>query len=387
MSENALNSKIGKLESKLIVKNKQIDEYLLKIEELEEKIMKLDALLPQEGVIENEKQAKLRTDSKLSMELVEKDKQIRELKNKMGFLRKDKMQIQRELETYTKRHNKSMVIRIEEKKEPLEALVKELNLKINKQLTVIKKLKEESKKEENIALKAKIAELNKKLDHAQSISRIIGPDSKSEKSKKIQSKLKNATNERKIRRLKKKLDKDATKDKIELKGKDESKPSYLQKKIDDLRKEVNRKNIKITVLKKEISSLEKSQERMASSISGGSPTDSFKALSEELQRKLNTAKKQIDALKKQIKEYKVWKAPVEEDSQQEIINELRSKLEKLTSQEDITREKDGTRRPVTVVMEDDLDLALRVRELKNMLEDLQKQNIQQRIEIFALRKK
>lgn len=387
MSEKALNSKIGKLESKLIVKNKEIDEYLLKIEELEEKIMKLDALMIEEGEIETEKQAKQRTDSKLTMELVEKDKQIRELKNKMGFLRKDKIQFQRELEKYTKRHNKSMVIRIEEKKEPLEALVKELNLKINRQLTLIKRLKEESKKEENIALKAKITELNKKLDHAQSISRILGQDSKSVKSKKIQSKLKNTTKERKIRRLKKKLDKDVTKRKTKIKGEDKPKPSYLQKKIDDLRKEVNRKNIKIKDLKKEISSLEKSQERIASSISGGSPKDSFKALSEELQRKLNTAKKQIAALKKQNKEYKVWKAPVEEDSQQEIINELRSKLEKLTSQEDEIGEKGGTGRPVKVVMEDDLELALRVRELKNMLEDLQKENIQQRIEISALRKK
>ena len=385
MSEKALKSKISKLESQLNAKNKEIDEYLLIIEELEEKIMKLDALMLVEGAVETEKQAKQRTDSKLAMDLVEKDKQIRELKNKMGFLRKEKIQLQRELEQYTKKH--SMVIRIEEKKEPLETLVKELNLKINKQQTLIKKLKEEINKDEISALKAKIADLNKKLDHARSISRIIGEDSKSKKSKKIQEKLKTTTKKRKVRKLKKKLNKRTGKEKKRVDHKGEQKPSYLSKKIEDLRKEVNSKNIKIKELRKEISSLEKSQARLASSISGGSPKDSFKALSEELQRKLNTSKKQISSLQKQIKEYKVWKAPVEQDSQQEIIDELRSKLEKLLTQEAEAGESEGNRGPVRVVMEDDLDLALRVRELKNMVEDLQKQNIQQRIEISALRKK
>jgi len=383
MSEKALKSKISKLENQLNAKNKVIDEQGLKIDELEEKIMKLDALMIVEGVVETEKQAKQRIDSKLAMDLVEKDKQIRELKNKMGFLRKEKIKIQRDLEQYTK-HNKSMVIRIEEKKEPLETLVKELNLKINKQQTLIKKLKEESKKEEVITLKAKIADLNKKLDHARLISRIIGEDSKSKKARKIQAKLKTTTKERKVKRLKKKLNKSTSKEKKKVDLKAEQKPSYLQKKLEDLRKEVNRKNIKIKDLKKEISSLEKSQARIASSISGGSPRDSFKALSEELQRKLNTSKKQINTLQKQIKEYKVWKAPVEQDSQQEIIDELRSKLEKITTQE---AETSGKRGPVQVIMEDDLDLALRVRELKNLVEDIQKQNIQQRIEISALRKK
>ena len=145
MSEKALKSKISKLESQLNAKNKVIDEQGLKIDELEEKIMKLDALMIVEGVVETEKQAKQRIDSKLAMDLVEKDKQIRELKNKMGFLRKEKIKIQRDLEQYTK-HNKSMVIRIEEKKEPLETLVKDLELKINKQQTLIRKLKEELKK-------------------------------------------------------------------------------------------------------------------------------------------------------------------------------------------------------------------------------------------------
>ena len=385
MSEKALKSKISKLESQLGVKNKEIDNHLLKIEELEEKIMVLDELFPEEGVVETKKQAKQRADSKLAMDLVEKDKQIRELKNKMGFLRKEKIQLQRELEQYTKKH--SMVIRIEEKKEPLETLVKELNLKINKQQTLIKKLKEEINKDEISALKAKIADLNKKLDHARSISRIIGEDSKSKKTKKIQEKLKTTTKKRKVRKLKKKLNKRTGKEKKRVDHKGEQKPSYLSKKIEDLRKEVNSKNIKIKELRKEISSLEKSQARLASSISGGSPKDSFKALSEELQRKLNTSKKQISSLQKQIKEYKVWKAPVEQDSQQEIIDELRSKLEKLLTQEAEAGESEGNRGPVRVVMEDDLDLALRVRELKNMVEDLQKQNIQQRIEISALRKK
>ena len=161
----------------------------------------------------------------------------------------------------------------------------------------------------------------------------------------------------------------------------------MQKKIDDLRAEVNRKNIKIRELKNNNTSLEKAQERLTTSITRESKEDSFTALSEELQRKLNTARKQIKSLQKQIKEYKVWKAPVEEDTQQEVINELRSKLEKISSQEPDEGEIEGKKGSVKVVMEDDFALALRVRELKNLVDDLQKQNNQQRTEISALRKK
>ncbi len=75
--------------------------------------------------------------------LEKKDKYIRELKDRMGFLRKEKVQLQQELDKHNKRNPNSTVIRIVEKKEPLELLVKELQTKINNQKIIIKKLKQE----------------------------------------------------------------------------------------------------------------------------------------------------------------------------------------------------------------------------------------------------
>jgi len=62
----------------------------------------------------------------------------------MGFLRKEKVQLQQKLENLHKA-NSSTLIRIEEKKEPLDILVKELQSKINKQQLIIDKLKEDLK--------------------------------------------------------------------------------------------------------------------------------------------------------------------------------------------------------------------------------------------------
>jgi chromosome segregation ATPase len=383
MSEKALKAKLGELENELASKEDEIIKYLQRIEELEEGMMNLEKLIPDDKA--SKQKGKKGTESKMSLDLKEKNKQIRDLKNKMGFLRKEKTQLQQELEKHTK--SKSMVIRIEEKQEPLEALVKELNIKIKKQQNLIQKLKAESKKEEIDTLNAKISDLNKKLEHARSITSLLSEESSSRKVQKIQKKLQKPTKERKAKRLKRRLSKHRIKEKKHARKNGELKPSYLQKKIDDLREEVNRKNVKIKDLRKSIASLEKSQDRLATSIKGKSSEDSFTALTEELQRKLNTAKKQIKALQKQIKEYKVWKAPVEEDSQQEVINELRSKLEKITAQEPEEGQIEGREGTVNVILEDDFTLALRVRELKNLVDDLEKQNLQQRAEITALRKK
>ena len=382
MTEDSLKAKISELENQLEYKDKEIIGYLEKIEHLEDTIMRLETLIP-DKVREDSKKGKKITDSKLAIELDDKEKEIRDLKNKMGFLRKEKIQLQHELEKYTKKQTNSTVIRIEEKKEPLEALVKELNLKINKQQMIIKKLKEEIKKEEINALKLKIDDLEKELEESKSIARMQIDDS-SRTIKRLQNKLQTTSSKRKVKRLKSKLNKYESK---QGKKGEEFTPVYLQKKIDELRAELSKKNLKIKELKKSISTLETTQEKVAPQIMSTSSNETFKALSEDLQRKLNTARKQIRDLEEQLKEYKIWKAPVENESQQEIINELRNKLEKLRSQEQMQGKIVGESSQVQIVVEDDINLALRVRELKNLLEDLQKRNEQQRLEISQLRKK
>lgn len=333
MTEDTLKIRIDELELQLESKDKEIIGYLEKIGHLEDTIIRLEALVPDKIRKESKMKGKIVGDSKLAIEMDDLEKQVRDLKNKMGFLRKEKIELQRELEKYTKKNSKSTVIRIEEKKEPLETLVKELMLKINKQQQLINKLKADDKKEEIEELKSKIAKLNEELEQAKAST------------------------------------------KIETEG----------KKVEDFSVELNKKNLKIKDLKKTISTLKAAQKGEASNLEVESSEKTLKALSEELQHKLNTAKAQNKKLQEQLKEYKIMKTPVEKDSQQEIIDELRSKLEKLTSQKQVERkiESPGDQ----AVIQDDSNLALRVRELKNYVEDLQKQNDQQRLEISTLRKK
>ncbi|MFX1293196.1 MAG: hypothetical protein ACFFAG_19785, partial [Promethearchaeota archaeon] len=78
-------------------KDEEINIYLDKIEELEEIIMRLEDLIPVEDVKKKNRKRK-RMDSKLAIELDEKDKKFRELKDKMGFLRKENSQLRQELE-------------------------------------------------------------------------------------------------------------------------------------------------------------------------------------------------------------------------------------------------------------------------------------------------
>jgi len=340
LTEDTLKVKIDELELQLESKDKEIIGYLEKIEHLEDTIIRLEALVPDEIRKDSKINGKLVGDSKLAIEMSDLEKQVRDLKDKMGFLRKEKIELQRELEKYTKKNSKSTVIRIEEKKEPLETLVKELSLKINKQQQLIKKLKADDKEEEIDVLKAKIEKLNEELEQAKSIT------------------------------------------KIKTEG----------NKIEDLSVEINKKNLKIKELEKTISSLNAAQKGGSSNLEVDSSEKTLKALSEELQRKLNTAKTQIKKLQEQLKEYKLMKAPVEKESEQEIIVELRSKIKELTSKiEDLTSQEQTESKKESTgdqgIIQDDPNLALRVRELKNFVEDLQKENDQNRLEISRLRKK
>ena len=348
MTEDTLKIRIDELELQMESKDKEIIGYLKKIEHLEDTIIRLEALVPDKIRKESKMKGKIVGDSKLAIEMDDLEKQVRDLKNKMGFLRKEKIQLQRELEKYTKKNSKSTVIRIEEKKEPLETLVEELTLKINKQQQLIKKLKADDKKEEIDELKAKIAKLNEELEQAKSITKTKDEGKKT-------------------------LDKD------------EITPADLQKKIEDFSIELNKKNLKIKDLEKTISTLKAAQKGGGANLEVESSEKTLKALSEELQRKLNTAKTQIKKLQEQLKEYKTMKAPAEKESEQELIDELRSKIKELTSQKQVEEKKETA--SIKAIIQDDPNLALRVRELKNFVDDLQKQNDQQRLEISTLRKK
>jgi len=145
LTEEDLKAKILELEDKIKSKDHEIYKSYDRIDQLEETIMKLELLFQDEDPKDSKKKKKNVRESKLEIELEEKGRQIRDLKNRMGVLRKEKTQIQRELEKFTFKP-KGTIIKIEEKKEPLEILVKDLQDKIRKQnriITVLEKQKNE----------------------------------------------------------------------------------------------------------------------------------------------------------------------------------------------------------------------------------------------------
>jgi chromosome segregation ATPase len=152
----------------------EINIYLDKIEELEDIIMRLEDLIPVEDVKKKTRKRK-RMDSKLAIEFDEKNKKFRELKDKMGFLRKENSQLRQELEKI-KHASSSTRINIEDlRPEPLLSdLVQELQYVVNIQRLTISNLKTNKvnkedileklrdKEEEIKLLKSEISQLNPK---------------------------------------------------------------------------------------------------------------------------------------------------------------------------------------------------------------------------------
>ncbi|MHA2035471.1 MAG: hypothetical protein ACW98X_03500 [Promethearchaeota archaeon] len=142
---NALKKQIESLETELFKKENEIFEYLGKIENLEDTIMKLELLIPEDDESKKTKKQK-KIDSRLAIEIEEREKQIRNLKDRMGFLRKEKTQLQQQLENEKAKNSNSSVIRVDDlrSKPPLEVLVKELQDKVNKYKSLIDQLRRES---------------------------------------------------------------------------------------------------------------------------------------------------------------------------------------------------------------------------------------------------
>jgi chromosome segregation ATPase len=142
---DTLKKRIERLQTDLDKKDIEIYDYFGKVENLEDTIMKLELLIPEEDEDKKSKKQK-KIDSKLTIQIDERDKQIRNLKDRMGFLRKEKTQLQQQLEIERVKNTDSSVIRVENlrSKPPLEALVNELQDKVNKYKSLIDQLRRES---------------------------------------------------------------------------------------------------------------------------------------------------------------------------------------------------------------------------------------------------
>lgn len=443
-TEKELRARIGELENEVNAKEHEIIGHMDRIEQLEDQVMRLEAHLS-DGQDGKKGGGKGAAKTQMTIELEEKERRIRELKDKMGFLRKEKIRIQAELEKMQKERDGPVgkVIRIEEKKPPLDQLVNELQTKINKQRLLITKLKQSStggadvsdqlqeKEDEIAALKAEIEELRSQGGGgAAETAGGVTDKIKKDLTQDLQDKLNKM--KRRVRELKQKLaehekggkkeEKKSKKDKKKSK-KEKVDTSKFQEKISALQAELDDKVGKIEKLKERVSEL-KSQPASA-----GGPMAS---LTEELQSKLNKAKIQIKSLKSKLGgSGSAEGAPTGEakaeleaelESQKDIVVDLQRKLdeqkkliqakdgelstvkteatqhklkcEDLESQVEIKEQKiaelkaqiDGLKGQSNVSGETtDPHVALRIRELRNLVDELTKQSAQQRLEISNLR--
>ncbi len=425
--ENNLKKQLERLQLELNKKDGEISKYLDNIEYLEDEIMKLEELIPDK---KSKKQSKKGKVSKLLIELEAKEKEIRDLKDRMGFLRKEKIDAQKELETIKNSENgSSSVIRVEDlrAKQPLNILVKELQDKINKQESLIKKLKRTGKADIDDYSDV-VEEKDKKIDSLTGELSIL----------KEQLDKASSTNESKSsENIKKGLLEDLQETLTKVKRQNEDLKNKLEKYEKassnekdglanaSLTQELESKNKQIKDLKELITTLKQSKESQ--------PLDQ---VVEELQNKLNKAKTRIQLLESQSNGpllpnvYTSTTAPRNINEklkiQREMAGFLQQKLDEsqrnlsikdeeiatikneairikksyeilenqLKQKEqfifDLKTELTGIKAknqiPSGNLSEENPETVLRIEELKSLIEDLKKQNIQQRLEISQLRK-
>ncbi len=153
MIENNLKNTIKELKAELLLKNKEISEYLDKIEYLEDTIMEFEVNLSEESDKTNV--------SLLKIHLKDREKENRELKNKLGFLRLENVKLKQELEKIKKGH----VINIQ---------VVEDSLTSNELENVIKK--EPKIKEDNISRQELFKYINIKCPRCDTPKRLKIPE-------------------------------------------------------------------------------------------------------------------------------------------------------------------------------------------------------------------
>ena len=433
MSKDPRKDRTNQLEKDLDKKEQEILSLLDKIEELEDHIMHLEEVVIPSAVSTKKSKKMQAMDSIFTLEIEEKDKQFRELKDKMGFLRKENIELQQKLEKLTKKDSTSSVIRIEDlkPKSPLNTLVNELQDKINKQRSSINDLKRQvdkkaeisvilKEKEEEIAtLKSDISKLNQSL--------INGADGDKESAsiqKTLIEDLQNQLNKSKkqVQDLNKKLEKFKKKEK---KGEKVAEESELTSEINDLKELLEKRDIEIQNLKSDISTIQQVEVEFDVEQSGA-PSEVL----QDLQNKLNKAKIQIRSLQEQLKQYDGEKPPEQAKPQSELEGQLKMQREmaiflqkqleiregeietikneavqikgKYKQLESQNRLKDKKINELQEKLElsyvqpqsqplpasaEDPNLTLRLKELKSLIEDLKKQNAEQRLEISVLRKK
>jgi len=446
--EEKLLRKIQDLQFELDKNEIQINRNLDKIDGQEAEIMKYEQMFDENAPKSKIKKAK---EEKLNIEINSRDREIRELKDRMGFLRKEKIDLQKKYELEVKKNTDTSVISVEEirakDKAPLNVLLQELQDKINKQESIIRRLKSgeiglngkdnrsdeynailEEKDKKIEMLTDQIATLDNQIVELNDNSSKPPPDiEKDDKppsnniSKTLLEELQNNLNKVKRRNndLKKKLEKFEKKNKSKKGSEENSQVLELQNIISQLTSELEHKN-KI-IEDNTIASIHVESEL---------ETDSLHSVVEELKSKLNKAKSQIASF--QLAQEHSFKSltPSETEGKLKIQREMASFLQKQLAEannalktkeegiitikteairikkkyealENLIKLKDRetnelnadlaalkmqihTQKPTSQSIHP--DVKLRLKELQSLVDDLSKQTIQQRLEISQLRK-
>ncbi|MBY8985840.1 MAG: hypothetical protein KGD65_12270 [Candidatus Lokiarchaeota archaeon] len=192
-----LKDLIHELKLELTQKNQKINDYIEIIQDNEEELMKLHELILKNPSHENIQEL---IESKYIFDLKEKEREIRDLKNRMGFLRKERIAAQRDLEEI-RRNEQSSAINIELIREKekvtkdllnLETTINELRKKHYLQELLIANFKKEiGEKDKQVKeLNTTIMELNKELVIKKSIlSGNFDKNLKKELNKRLQNEL------------------------------------------------------------------------------------------------------------------------------------------------------------------------------------------------------
>ncbi len=394
--EDNLRKKINELQSELNKKDNEINLYLDKIDGFEEEVMRYEEMFDENAPKKKMKKAK---EEKLNIELDVKDREIRELKNRMGFLRKEKVQLQKKYDNFVRTTNTS-VISVEELREkdklPLNNLLHELQDKLNKQESLIRRLKTKDlgsdeynkkikEKDEKIELLTdKIMDLTEKIDNGSSqiennqVSKNVSENLLED----LQKKLNKA--KRQNEELKKVITKYEKKDKGK-KSKVEPEPIALKEVVEELKSKLSKAKARIATL------LGQNQEAPPVNISQGDIEGKLKIQREMasfLQKQLAESKNALKTKEEEITTIKNEAIRIKR-KYEDLGNQLKRKDQKSN---EIETELDSLK--IQILSQTSPDKAqtinpvskLRTRELESLVDDLSKQNIEQRLEISQLRK-
>lgn len=399
--EDKLRKKINDLQSELNKKDNEINIYLDKIDGFEEEVMRYEEMFDENAPKKKIKKAK---EEKLNIELDAKDREIRELKNRMGFLRKEKMQLQKKHDNFVRTTNSS-VISVEELREkekpPLNILLHELQDKLNKQESLIRRLKSKDlgseeynekirEKDEKIELLTdKITDLTEKIENSSSQIETNYVDNNITKNllEDLQKNLNKA--KRQNEELKKVITKYEKKDKGK-KGKAEPEPEpiALKEVVEELKSKLSKSKIQIANLQEQIKEGQ-NQETPPISLPHGDIEGKLKIQREMasfLQKQLAESKNALKTKEEEITTIKNEAIRIKK-KYSDLDNQLKLKDQKSN---EIEAELDSLRIQIlslpNTTQTINPDVNLRFKELESLVDDLSKLNIQQRLEISQLRK-